>query len=75
LVSPPSSAGASEALKGLLEELVKGLLAAVRRGEAAALAAARRLESAMLMAGEAWIRVWRRELGWIRRIQGCCWLV
>ena len=40
------------AVEGLLEELASGLLAAVRSGEAKGVLAARRLTSAMLLAGK-----------------------
>ena len=47
--APPSTSG--DVLQPLLEQLVSELLPAVRRGEAAAIAASRRLASAMLLAG------------------------
>ena len=47
--APLSTSG--DVLQPLLEQLVSELLPAVRRGEAAAIAASRRLASAMLLAG------------------------
>lgn len=44
-------------LTTLLEELAGGLAGAVRAGEQRAIAAAKRLSSAMLMAGEAGVLV------------------